>query len=103
MLVKRHLIPQILKGVVRKKKLSRSQDKFHQGAEQIQGILTNREVEVMELVYSGEDNVTIANALSISNRTVKAHLGAIYRKLGVQDRFQLLVFLKNMHISHLSP
>ncbi|BCG63108.1 MAG: two-component system, NarL family, nitrate/nitrite response regulator NarL [Methyloprofundus sp.] len=100
--LKRHLIPQILKGVVRKKKLSRSQDKFHQGTQQIQAVLTEREVEVMELVYSGEDNLTIANVLSISNRTVKAHLSAIYRKLDVQDRFQLLVFLKNIHISHLS-
>ncbi len=102
-MVKTTPYPSNTKRCGQKKKLSRSQDKFHEGTKQIHAVLTEREVEVMELVYSGEDNLTIAAALNISNRTVKAHLSAIYRKLEVQDRFQLLVFLKNIHISHLSP
>lgn len=60
--------------------------------------LTEREKEVIKYINCGEANQYIADKMFISNRTVKAHLAAIYRKLEVEDRFQLVVKLKDAHI-----
>ena len=51
--------------------------------------LTSREVMVAKLVGRGESNREIAAELEITERTVKAHLSAIFTKLGVRDRVQL--------------
>ncbi|MDL2284590.1 response regulator transcription factor [Oxalobacter sp. OttesenSCG-928-P03] len=51
--------------------------------------LTRREREVARLVGIGASNKDIARQLDISDRTVKAHLTAIFDKLQVQDRLQL--------------
>lgn len=50
--------------------------------------LTPREREVLALVREGLANKQIARRLGISERTVKAHLTAIYAAIGVQDRTQ---------------
>ncbi|GED23142.1 helix-turn-helix transcriptional regulator [Halomonas halmophila] len=55
--------------------------------------LTQRERAVALLVTRGRSNKEIAQELCIAERTVKAHLGAIYRKLGLRGRAQLLVKL----------
>jgi len=57
--------------------------------EEILSSLTRREREVARLVSSGASNKDIARQLDISDRTVKAHLTAIFDKLQVQDRLQL--------------
>lgn len=51
--------------------------------------LSEREREVAERVAQGASNKEIADQLNITERTVKAHLGAIFEKLGVRDRLQL--------------
>lgn len=48
--------------------------------------LSNREVEVLELVAAGNGNSEIATKLFISTATVKSHLLNAYSKLGVNDR-----------------
>lgn len=48
--------------------------------------LTERELEVLVSVARGERSKEIAVQLSISERTVKAHLASIYGKLGVDSR-----------------
>jgi predicted ATPase/DNA-binding CsgD family transcriptional regulator len=48
--------------------------------------LSAREVEVLHLVATGLTNAQIAHHLSVTPRTVNAHLTAIYRKLGVPTR-----------------
>jgi len=48
--------------------------------------LSKREVEVMELVLDGSRNKEIADALSISQETVRVHLRTIFAKLDVHDR-----------------
>jgi len=48
--------------------------------------LTAREREVLEAVARGERSKEIAVKLSITERTVKAHLASIYQKLGVDSR-----------------
>lgn len=51
--------------------------------------LTEREREVAQLAAIGDSNLTIADALGITERTVKAHLKAVFEKLQVADRLQL--------------
>lgn len=48
--------------------------------------LTRREIEVLELLAKGMRNRAIADQLCLSEKTVKAHIGAILRKLHVNDR-----------------
>jgi two-component system NarL family response regulator len=52
-------------------------------------LLTEREREIVRLIGNGESNKEIARELCITERTVKAHLTGIFRKLGVADRVRL--------------
>jgi DNA-binding NarL/FixJ family response regulator len=52
-------------------------------------LLTEREREVALAVAEGDSNKEVARRLGITERTVKAHTGAIFEKLGVRDRLQL--------------
>ena len=56
--------------------------------------LTPRERAVALQVAEGESNKEIARRLNITLRTVKAHLSAIFDKLGVRDRLQLVLALR---------
>jgi len=51
--------------------------------------LTDREKEVASTLATGASNKEIARSLGITERTVKAHVGAILEKLQVRDRLQL--------------
>lgn len=62
------------------------------GADRL-GALTPRERQIAELVGGGASNKQIARQLSITDRTVKAHLGAIFQKLSVSDRLQLALYV----------
>ncbi|SDK60274.1 response regulator transcription factor [Billgrantia gudaonensis] len=55
--------------------------------------LTERERDVALAVARGKSNKEVARHLDITERTVKAHLGAVFRKLGVRDRMQLVLRL----------
>lgn len=48
--------------------------------------LSSRETEVLGLVAEGLANKQIARRLGISERTVKVHLGSVFRRIGVTDR-----------------
>ena len=48
--------------------------------------LSPRETEVLRLVAQGLANKQVARALGITERTVKAHLGRVFREIGVLDR-----------------
>ena len=48
--------------------------------------LSPRETEVLRLVSQGLANKQIGRALGITERTVKAHLGRVFREIGVLDR-----------------
>ena len=54
--------------------------------------LTGRETQVLELVARGEANKQIARKLLIGERTVKTHVSAVLRKLGVQSRTQAALY-----------
>jgi DNA-binding NarL/FixJ family response regulator len=52
---------------------------------------TDREKEVLELLVAGRSNKEIGAALTIEERTVKAHVAKLMRKVGVQNRIALSV------------
>ncbi len=53
--------------------------------------LTSRELEVIRLVAQGRSNQEIAQALVISEKTVKTHVSSILGKLNLDDRTQLAI------------
>jgi len=58
--------------------------------------LSAREHDVARLIAQGESNSKIATALGISERTVKAHLTAIFDKLDINDRLQLALLVHGL-------
>lgn len=57
--------------------------------------LTEREREVAMAVAQGESNRDIAAKLGITERTIKAHVGAVLSKLKIKSRLQLALLVKN--------
>ncbi len=58
--------------------------------------LTRREMEVLEMLGKGMKNRAIAEALFLSEKTVKTHVGAVLKKLHVNDRTEAAL-LANKH------
>jgi DNA-binding NarL/FixJ family response regulator len=58
--------------------------------------LTERQQTVLEHMAEGKSNKAIANELSITEITVKAHVSAILRKLGVSNRVQAAMLAKDI-------
>jgi DNA-binding NarL/FixJ family response regulator len=66
-------------------------------------LLSFRQMAVLNLVNDGKPNKQIAWELSISETTVKAHMTAILRKLGVNSRAQAIVLLQRQHARATGP
>ena len=60
-------------------------------------ILTPREIEIARLIGQGASNKRIARHLAITERTVKGHLTAIFRKTGAVDRLTLALLIARRH------
>jgi len=58
--------------------------------------LTSRELQVARMVHLGGNNKMIARELDISERTVKAHLSSIFRKLEIENRLNLALFFNEI-------
>jgi len=61
--------------------------------------LSHREREVLDLVSHGLKNHEIAERLFISDHTVRNHIGAIYGKLGVPGRLDLIFYAYHHHLA----
>lgn len=61
--------------------------------------LTQREVEVLRLVAAGLTNAQVAGKMSITSRTVNAHLTSIYAKLSVTSRSGAIRYALEHHLS----
>jgi DNA-binding NarL/FixJ family response regulator len=75
----------------------------HVPEDQDSGPLTGRQVAVLDLVATGKSNKQIAWELSISETTVKAHMTAILRKLGVNSRAQAIVLFQRQLVPEALP
>jgi len=56
-------------------------------------VLSKRELEVARTVAGGSSNKEVARQLGITERTVKAHVGAVFQKLNVRDRLHLALIV----------
>ena len=63
--------------------------------------LSDRELEVLQLVAQGMSNLEISTALSISESTVKSHINRVLSKLGVKDRTQATIIALKRGITSL--
>jgi two-component system nitrate/nitrite response regulator NarL len=60
-------------------------------------LLTNRQAQVVNLVVGGRTNKEIAKQLGLSQHTVKNYMFAIFDKLGISTRVELVLYAMNNH------
>jgi len=66
-------------------------------------LLTRQQAKILQLICEGMLNKQIAYELTIAETTVKAHVTAIMRKLGVQSRTQAVLIAKQASFASLMP
>ncbi|MFK7876180.1 MAG: response regulator transcription factor [Paracoccaceae bacterium] len=65
--------------------------------------LTNQQARILDLICEGKLNKQIAYDLTIAETTVKAHVTAIMRKLGVQSRTQAVLVAQDARFAKVLP
>lgn len=93
--IQRHLIPSVIGALVKTKLKSKSEVEHQTPATDLKS-LSHRELEVAQMISTGENNKTIARTLNISERTVKAHLTSIFKKLNISDRLHLALYFQQL-------
>lgn len=63
------------------------------------GSLTARELEILQLLVEGASTTEISQLLHVSMNTVRTHVKAVYRKLGVHSRAQAVVAAERLGLS----
>ena len=53
--------------------------------------LSDREFQIVQSIFDGDKETTIANSLDLSPHTVHTYIERIYRKTGIRSRCELLV------------
>lgn len=91
--IQRKLITQVISELAREIKHPASRSDFDNS---LVSTLTPRELQVARMVHLGGNNKMIARELDISERTVKAHLSAIFRKLEIENRLNLALFFSEI-------
>jgi DNA-binding NarL/FixJ family response regulator len=93
--IQRKLIARIINDLARE--MTASGNAYSPDENIIIDTLTPRELEVAKMVRLGGNNKMIARELDISERTVKAHLSAIFRKLEIQNRLHLALYFNEKY------
>ena len=68
--------------------IANPQDPRSQSDNQVDNILTARQIEILAFLCEGQPNKSIARKLGVSEKTVKAHITAIFKSLKVVNRTQ---------------
>lgn len=76
--------------------LAKAQSTRQEGSDNGLASLTAREQETLELVSKGASNKIIARALGIAESTVKVHVKHVLQKLGLRNRFEAAVWLREL-------
>ncbi len=82
------------KGFSPNRRTAETQQPAQQAAQRI-AELTPQQARIMKLICAGKPNKVIAYELSLAEATVKAHITAMLRRLGVQNRTQAAVMMEN--------
>lgn len=77
----------------------RQQERRQLERRQLLSSLSDREYQIAGLVAQGLSNLEIAEQLGITDRTVKAHLGAIYAKTSTRGRLDLALRINKTPVS----
>jgi DNA-binding NarL/FixJ family response regulator len=95
--INRRLISLFIENLVKSRhsrnEVSMKNDKPASFAEDLT-VLSPRELEIAWMIGIGERNKLISSHLNISERTVKAHLTNIFKKLGLSSRTQLALLMR---------
>ena len=94
--IQRDLISKVIGTLVNRSKAPQPDTKSQKRLDDALKILSSREKEVVARIRKGESNKQIAEHLFISERTVKAHLSSIFKKLNMSDRLQLVIYLQQL-------
>ena len=65
-------------------------------------LLTKREKETLCLIIKGLSNEEIAKELVVSIHTIKAHIESIYRKFGVHNKVQAVIYAVKKQIININ-
>jgi DNA-binding NarL/FixJ family response regulator len=87
--VERHVISGLIDELSHMPAISEEQQQALQS-------LSPKELDVAKLVSHGATNKMIAKAMNITERTVKAHLTAIFQKMNLADRLSLAIFFRDL-------
>ena len=88
------LIQHLLTNSITTKGSDQTPEQIFERNQSVFQLLTGRERQIAQKILSGLQNKLIADELSITERTVKAHLSAIYKKLDVRNRLELTIKLQ---------
>ncbi len=69
------------------------------GYSEVENMLTARQMEILELIAHGQTNKQIANNLGVSNYTVKVHVSAVFKALGLSNRSQAAILGEKIGLS----
>ncbi|MDK1491747.1 response regulator transcription factor [Sinorhizobium sp. 7-81] len=84
----RRLAPRALSGsgLVEQKQASSEAVDLERRTDLGQGLLTTREIQILDLICMGTQNKIIADRLGLSENTVKVHVRNLYKKMNVRNR-----------------
>jgi DNA-binding NarL/FixJ family response regulator len=68
--------------------LREASDEFQTNVDSVTELLTERQLDILQLISKGLSNKLIARELHLSENTIKVHVSAILRALGLNNRTQ---------------